>query len=142
LDHPLNHFSTFPFKVVALKTEAAEAVSKGDITIADDVWIAKDCTILSGVSIGQGSVIAAGAVVTKDIPPYAIAGGVPAKVIKYRFDDTTIKKLLKVDFKKIDKKFIGEHLDQLYKDLDDVNWLPVKEENDNGQSGLNAEKFE
>lgn len=126
LDHPLHHFSTFPFKVVTLKTEEAEATSKGDINIADDVWIGKESTILSGVNIGQGAVIAAGAVVTKDIPPYAIAGGVPAKVIKYRFDEQTIEKLIKVDFKKIDKKFIEDHLDQLYEDLDDFDWLPLK----------------
>ncbi|RMF98059.1 MAG: acyltransferase [Candidatus Schekmanbacteria bacterium] len=55
-----------------------------DIVIGNDVWIGANCVILSGVTIGDGAVIAAGAVVTKDIPPYTIAGGVPAKVIKQR----------------------------------------------------------
>ena len=66
---------------------------KGDIIIGNDVWVAFGATILSGVKIGDGAVVAAGSVVTKDIPPYAIVGGVPAKVIKYRFDDEIIKSL-------------------------------------------------
>ena len=63
------------------------------IKIGNDVWIGEKCLIMPGVKIGDGAIIAAHAVVTKDIPPYAIAGGVPAKVIKYRFPDEVIKKL-------------------------------------------------
>ena len=58
----------------------SDAISKGDIIIADDVWIGYGATIMSGVHIGQGAVIAAGAGGTKDVPPYAIVGGVPAKL--------------------------------------------------------------
>jgi len=58
--------------------------SEGDIVIGNDVWIGANCVILSGVTIGDGAVIAAGAVVSKDIPPYTIAGGIPAKVIRER----------------------------------------------------------
>ncbi len=72
----------------------------GKIKIADDVWIGANATILSGVTINRGAVIAAGAVVTKDVPAYSIVGGVPAKVIKYRFSEKTIEKALKVDFGK------------------------------------------
>ena len=61
-----------------------QAESEGDILIGDDVWIGSNVTILSGVKIGRGAVIGAGAVVTKDVPEYAIAGGVPAKVIRFR----------------------------------------------------------
>lgn len=61
-----------------------------DVIIESDVWVGANCTILQGVTIGRGSVIAAGAVVTKDVPPYAIVGGVPAKVIKYRFTEEQI----------------------------------------------------
>lgn len=64
------------------------------VIIGNDVWIGANAVILPGVHIGDGAVIAAGAVVTKDVEPYAIVGGVPAKVIKYRFDKDTIEKLL------------------------------------------------
>lgn len=65
-----------------------------DVVIGHDVWIGSRCTILAGVNIGTGAVIGSGSVVTKDVPPYAIVGGVPAKIIKYRHDDETIKRLL------------------------------------------------
>ena len=63
-----------------------------DIVIESDVWVGANATILRGVTVGQGSVIAAGAVVTRDVPPYSIVGGVPARVLKMRFDEQTQKK--------------------------------------------------
>lgn len=70
-----------------------ERVSNGDIHIENDVWIGANVTILGGVTIGNGALIAANTVVTKDIPPFAIVAGIPAKVIKYRFDKPTIDKI-------------------------------------------------
>jgi acetyltransferase-like isoleucine patch superfamily enzyme len=67
-------------------------------TIGHDVWIGQDVLLARGISIGHGAVIGAGAVVTKDVPPYAIVGGVPAKIIKYRFSDTTIAQLLECEW--------------------------------------------
>lgn len=70
--------------------------SKGPIVIGHDVWIGAHAIILSGVSIGNGAVVAAGAVVTKDVPAYAIAGGNPARVIKFRFPSDTISQIEKL----------------------------------------------
>lgn len=68
-----------------------DILSKGDIIIEDDVWIGSNCSILSGVTIGRGSIVGAGSVVAKDLPPYSIAVGTPAKVIKKRFSEPTIE---------------------------------------------------
>ena len=110
--------------------EYSERFSKGNIEVDDDVWIGYGATIMSGVHIGQGAVVAAGAVVTKDVAPYAIVGGVPAKIIKYRFPETMIEELLKIDYSKLTEEAIKSHIDELYTELEDVGqleWLPKKE---------------
>ena len=70
--------------------------NKGNITIGNDVWIGYEAVILSGVTIGDGAIIGTRSVVTKDVPPYTIVGGAPARVIKKRFSDDVIEKLLKI----------------------------------------------
>lgn len=127
-DHNINTISSFPFKVKVMK-EKLEGISKGDIIVDNDVWIGYGSVILSGVHIGQGAVIAAGSVVTKNVPPYAIMGGVPAKIIKYRFEPGIIAKLEKIDFSKLDEKLIEKHINELYKELTvdaDLSWFPMK----------------
>lgn len=127
-DHFTNHISSYPYKVWIMN-EKQEGVSKGNIIVEDDVWIGFRSTILSGVHIGQGAVVAAGSVVTKDVPPYAIVGGVPAKVIRYRFSQNMIRELLKVDYSKLTNEMIKEHVDELYKVLNyesQLEWLPKK----------------
>lgn len=116
VEHYTNHFSTYPFRVKTLNMCKYEAFSKGDIRIDDDVWIGYGAVIMSGVHVGQGAVIAAGSVVINDIPPYAIVSGVPARIIKNRFDDEIIKELLKVNFAKISEDWISKHLSELYED--------------------------
>lgn len=128
-EHNIESISTYPFKVMALQSVPNEAGDKGDIVVGDDVWIGERATVCSGVRIGQGAVIAAGAVVTKDVPPYAVAGGVPAKVIKYRFSDGLIKELLKVDYSRLTPDMIREHIDDLYRPLTSagqLDWMPKK----------------
>lgn len=130
-EHYMSNISTFPFKVKTLYVESNESFAKGDIIVDDDVWIGYGATIMSGVHIGQGAVVATGAVVTKDVPPYAIVGGVPAKVIKYRFDPELIEELLKVDYSKLTKEEIEKHIDELYEELKDkrqLDWMPKKKE--------------
>jgi len=116
-NHSFDSILTYPFKV-KIFGEKSEATSKGIILIGDDVWIGIDSLILSGISIGRGAVIAARSVITKDIPPYAIVGGNPAKIIKYRFAKETINKLLEVDFSIFTKELIGNKLELFYSKVD------------------------
>ena len=101
-NHKMASLSTYTFPLFfeewGLKKEnVAQAWDqKGDIMIGNDVWIGYEAVILSGVTIGDGAVIGCRAVVTKDIPPYTIVGGVPAKPIRKRFDEETIKELQKI----------------------------------------------
>lgn len=127
-DHKIATVSCFPFKQIygLENNDYYDAVSKGDIVVSDDVWIGYGAVILSGVSIGQGAVIAAGAVVTSDVPPYAIAGGVPAKVIKYRFQQSVIDFLLSCDYSKLTQELIKEHVEELYQTIDGMDVDDVK----------------
>lgn len=84
--------------------------NKGDIVVGNDVWIGYEAVILSGVTIGDGAVIGARAVVTKDVPPYTIVGGVPAKPIKKRFSDESIKKLQSIRWWDWPKEKIAENI--------------------------------
>ena len=134
-EHQLSAISTYPYRAKILKT-GNEATGRGDILIDDDVWIGYGATVLSGVHIGQGAVVAAGAVVTKDVPPYAIAGGVPAKVLRYRFSPEVIEYLLTLDYAKLTEELIREHAEELYVPLDEMTaeeircayaWFPKKD---------------
>lgn len=117
--HPLDRFSTFPFKVKALRSQGREALSEGGIVLGDDVWIGYGATVLDGVRIARGAVVAAGAVVTKDVEPYTIVGGIPAKPIRVRFDEETTAKLLQFDYSMLNVDWINKHIDDLYRRLDD-----------------------
>lgn len=101
-NHTMKSLSTYTFPIfyeewgldVSLITNAWD--NKGDIVIGNDVWIGYDAIIMSGVKIGDGAIIGTRAIVTNDVPPYTIVGGIPAKVIKKRFGDDIILKLLKI----------------------------------------------
>ena len=83
------------------------------------MWIASSATVISGVKVGDGAVVAAGAVVVRDVPPYAIVAGVPAKVIKYRFDSDVVDRLLELSWWDWDLKRIQAAAPFLQKDLTD-----------------------
>jgi len=97
--HPAEWVSTYPFRV-QWKLEGAYEDgmprSRGDVIIGSDVWLGTDVMILSGVKIGHGSIIAARSVVTRDVPPYTIVAGTPAKVVRPRFEPDVIAALLSI----------------------------------------------
>ena len=117
-EHQINSISTFPFKVKCFGFEY-EAGSKGDIIVGDDVWIGTNAIICSGVNIGQGAIVAAGSVVTKSVEPYAIVGGNPAKLIRYRFEERIRLKLLSIDIVKIFDDFNIDQVEIIYKPIEE-----------------------
>ena len=98
-NHTLSSLSTYPFPLffeewgLEKRNVAASWDNKGDIVLGNDVWIGYEAVIMAGVTIGDGAIIGARAVVTKDVPPYMVAGGIPAKPIKKRYPEETIAAL-------------------------------------------------
>lgn len=109
--------------------------SRGDVVIGSDVWLCENCTILPGVKIGHGAVIGAGAMVTKDVPAYAIVAGNPAKFIRYRFDQETINKLLEIAWWDWPEAEILQVMDKLCSDniADFISYAKLKGENQSGR---------
>ena len=101
-NHALGSLSTYPFPIFFEEWDLpVEDIpnawdSHGDIVMGNDVWIGYEAVILAGVTIGDGAIIGARAVVTRDVPPYTIVGGVPAKPIRKRFSDNVVERLLKL----------------------------------------------
>lgn len=100
-NHKTSGFSTFPFYIFGNGWEAAmpkpgDLPYKGDTVVGNDVWIGYEALLMPGVKVGDGAIVAARSVVTKDVPPYAIVGGNPAKVVKARFPDEVVTELLAI----------------------------------------------
>jgi len=95
-EHRIDWVTTYPFNVLseAAKQYTGHPKTKGDVEIGSDVWIGTEALILSGVTIGDGAVIGARAVVARDVPPYAVVAGNPARLVKFRFEQTVIDQLL------------------------------------------------
>ena len=118
-NHNLSSLSTYPFHIffeewdLDAKDVTDAWDNKGDIVIGNDVWIGYEAVILAGVTIGDGAVIGTRAVVTKDVPPYTIVGGVPAKPIRKRFPEGTIELLLKLKWWDWTEEHIRQHLSEI-----------------------------
>jgi len=115
--HRPDWVTTFPFAAPELAhlwnqdaSRKDQYYSKGDVVIGSDVWIGDSATIMSGVTIGDGAIIGARSVVTKDIPPYAVAAGNPADVVKFRFTPDIIENLLDIKWWEWDDEKIKRHL--------------------------------
>ena len=121
-EHRIDWVTTYPFTSIKMQKQLnwfkgqKYEISKGDIILENDIWVGYDTTILSGVTISNGAVIGAKSVVAKNIPPYAIAVGNPAKIIRYRFSEIIISKLLKIKWWDWDIKKIKDNI-ELMKDI-------------------------
>jgi len=118
-NHTMKSLSTYPFPIffeewgLDIKNVASAWDNKGDIVVGNDVWIGYEAVILSGVHIGDGAIIGARAVVTRDVSPYTVVGGVPAKEIKKRFDEETIRKLQQIEWWNWPNENIRQFLPQI-----------------------------
>ena len=111
--HFVDRLTTYPLSIIFNTSNSDDRYHKGDIEIGNDVWLSTGCTILSGVKIGDGAVIAAGAVISKDVEPYTVVAGNPQRVVKKRFSDKDIKRLLKIKWWDWDIDKIKTHKDLL-----------------------------
>lgn len=115
-NHTLSSLSTYPFPIFYeewgqdIEEVASAWDNKGDIVIGNDVWIGYGAVILSGVTIGDGAIIGTNALVTKDVAPYTIAGGIPAKPIRKRFSEEKISALMKIKWWNWSEKEILKNL--------------------------------
>lgn len=132
-NHAMHGFTTYPFFIFAggwEKTAPAVAALpfKGDTIVGNDVWIGQNATIMPGVKIGDGAIISANATVVKDVPPYTIVGGNPARELKKRFDDETIAGLLELQWWNWDAEKIFRHIEILaaIKDKESLKKLLAK----------------
>lgn len=117
-NHRTDWVSTFPFaeKWAGVPRPVGHPATRGDVLIGHDVWIGADALILSGVTVGDGAVIGARAVVSRDVPAYAVAAGNPARVVRHRFDEATIARLLAVQWWHWDEARLRVHLPLLLSD--------------------------
>jgi virginiamycin A acetyltransferase len=111
-NHAMDGISTYPFKVFgnAWADAPMNVVCKGDTIIGNDVWIGNSVTIMQGITIGDGAIIGTNSLVTKDVEPYSIVGGNPARLIRKRFNDETIEFLLHLSWWNWEIEKITHHL--------------------------------
>ncbi len=114
-NHPMKGFSTYPFKVFggAWADTPMQVVSKGDTVIGNDVWIGNGATIMQGITIGDGAIIGTNSLVTRDVEPYSIVGGNPAKLIRQRFDEETVTMLRTLSWWDWSPDKIAQHFELL-----------------------------
>lgn len=120
VNHQINTFTTFPLYSRFIKRSAIDAINKGPLIVEDEVWIGTDAILFSGIKVGKGAIISAGAIVTKDVPPYSIVGGCPAKLIKYRFSEDIIAELMSISLNEMPLEWIKKNIETLYTEIKSV----------------------
>jgi hypothetical protein len=98
------------------------------VRIGNDVWIGSNSTIMSNVNIGDGAIVAYGAVVTKDVMPYSIVGGVPARHLKFRFEEYIVERLLEIRWWELNDSFLKQHFKRFHNPLDFINFYDAEKE--------------
>ncbi|WP_320045963.1 CatB-related O-acetyltransferase [uncultured Ilyobacter sp.] len=127
--HNMNNMSinSFPYKKRLGFIEKDIEFPIQEVELGNDVWVGANSVIINGVKIGHGAVVGAGAVVTKNIPPYAIVAGVPAKIIKYRFSEEIINELLEIEWWNCNDVFLKKNLELFQKKLTKEALIEFKE---------------
>ena len=126
-NHTMTSLSTYPFPLffeewgLDMKNVADAWDNKGDIVVGNDVWIGYEAVVLAGVTIGDGAIVGTRAVVTRDVPPYTIVGGVPAKPIRKRFSEEIVSSLLKIKWWDWTRERIAQNLNAIQSG--DINLL-------------------
>ncbi|WP_127538526.1 Vat family streptogramin A O-acetyltransferase [Paenibacillus illinoisensis] len=122
-NHRMEGMTTYPFNIFGGEWERVtptldQLPFKGDTVLGNDVWLGQNVTIMPGVTVGDGAIVASNSTVTRNIEPYVIVGGNPAKPIKKRFDDKTIELLLELKWWDQDEEWLDTHLEQLVSTYD------------------------
>ncbi len=134
--HTMNNISTSPIFTEQYNATSFSWIDKDTINhkkniveIGNDVWIGKNATILSNVKVGNGAIIGTGAIVTKDVPDYAVVAGVPAKIIKYRFSEEVINRLLEIKWWDLPEDILKKNIHLFQKEnitIGDLNKIIIK----------------
>ncbi len=135
-NHQTETITTYPLHSKFLERTPLDALSRGPVIVEDEAWIGSNAIVMSGVSIGKGAIVAAGAIVTKSVPPYAIVGGNPARLIRYKFPEDVIKELMTLWLKDIPEEWFKTNMSLMYekiKSVEDVRQVKrmIKEYQDN-----------
>lgn len=119
-EHPMDLVSTYPLRTALTRNDGKiyDDYSKGPTRIGNDVWLGLECVILSGVNVGDGAVVGARAVVTSEVPPYAIVAGNPARIVRYRFSPEQIKELLRIAWWNWSEQKVRQYESDFYGDID------------------------
>lgn len=129
-NHQIDTFTTFPLKTIFDELNPLQdATTRGEIVIEDEVWIGTNVIVMSGVTIGKGAIVAAGSVVTKNVAPFSIVGGNPAKFIKWRIPEELIASRMNVNLIDFNIDFIKQNMDTFYKKIDQQTLEKINSKN-------------
>ncbi len=141
VNHLLSRLTThaFPCRTRFGLTDVEGKMPQVRTTVGNDVWIGCNAVVLPGVTVGDGAVIAAGAVVTEDVPPYAVVAGVPGRVLRFRWDEKTVEAVKQLSWWEWDDKTIRENMSLFLSDVDSAlleRCMQVKETEGGGHAGM------